>query len=140
MQIIDNEFGQLIWNSGFDWWEGSIRPSSSDPFVLYIFSRDSPDKIITNEARAALAKLRNLESVCRDFAASQLLDIYNQEWSDCGAIESDEFARRLTTDAIEVHESGYAEVHFGDGGMFWGHGVGVRIQEDGNFQEAVVEG
>ena len=45
-----------------------------------------------------------------------------------------------TAESVAVHESGYCEVHFRDGDLFWGHSVGVRIREDGSFQEAVVEG
>ena len=68
------------------------------------------------------------------------MQIYNEEWSEEDTLESPELARQLLAGSIEVHETGYAEVHFGDGGLLSGHSVGVRIHPDGTFQEAVVEG
>jgi hypothetical protein len=137
---VDAEIGPLRWNSKLEWWEGSVKLESSEPFTLYVLSRHSPDRQITPEARRAFQRLLQLEAGCRRYAAVELVQIRNEEWSDSDPISEPEFARRLIPDSIEIHENGYAEFHFKDDDLFWGHGVGVRIEPDGDFQEAVVQG
>jgi hypothetical protein len=140
--MMDPELGRLIWDEGLERWEGSILLSSPSPYSLYVFARPShaPDRTITSEARLSIARLRSLESACRRYATEQLLDIHNAEWSSDGPIPPDDFAARFTPDSIEVHETGSVELHFSDGGLFSGHGIGVRISPGGTFIEAVVEG
>jgi|HubBroStandDraft_6_1064221.scaffolds.fasta_scaffold147519_2 hypothetical protein len=138
--IADPDFGDLVWNPELDWWEGSVKLDSPQPFVLYLFSRDDPDRQITAEARNAFRRVAGMEGTARAYAALQLTASYNREWSDGKIVTEPEFARRLIPASIEIHEQGYAELHFQDGGLFSGHGVGVRIKPDGSFQEAVMEG
>lgn len=140
--IKDELLGTLIWNDQLEWWEGKLKLESATPFVLYVFARRdfTPDRKITDECRKAIHRIVGSEAEYRLYAAKQLCDIHNSEWNNGPPISEAEFAQRLVTDTVEVHESGYAEIHFGDGGLFWDHGVGVRIRESGEFQEAVVEG
>jgi len=138
----DDLLGELRWDEQLEWWEGKIRLDSNKPFTLYVFARDDliSDRIITEECRKAIVRIAESEAQCRAYAAKELLDIHNSEWNDGPPISTDEFIRRLAADSVEVHESGYAEIHFGDGGMFSDHVIGVRLRENGDFQEAVVEG
>jgi hypothetical protein len=140
--IDDAELGVLKWNEQLEWWEGAIRMTSSKELKLFVIARPSlvADRSITEDVRAAIARIRVAEDACRSYACGELLEIHNAEWSEGSIIDADEFKRRLEPDSVEVHESGYSEVHFGDGDLFWGHSVGVRIRPDGSFQEAVVEG
>ena len=138
----DPELGTLTWNDQLEWWEGSIRMTSPKEFELFVLARPSlvEDRSITVDARVAIARIRTAEDACRSYACDELLEIHNSERSEGSVIDAGEFKRRLEPDSVEVHESGYAEVHFRDGDLFWGHSVGVRIRPDGGFQEAVVEG
>ena len=138
--ITDADFGHLVWNPDLDWWEGSVNLDSPQPFVLYLFSRDDPNRGISDDARNAFRRLAAMEAPARAYAALQLTASYNREWSDGKIVTEPEFARRLTPESIEIHEQGYAEFHFKDGGLFSGHRIGVRIKADGSFQEAVMEG
>ena len=140
--LIDPDLGALTWNDELEFWEGSIRLSSSDAFELCVFARARlvADRAISADARRAIARIRTAEDECRSFACKELLEIHNDEWSEGSVIDAGEFMRRLEPESVEVHESGYSEIHFGDGGLFWGHSVGVRIRPDGSFQEAAVEG
>ena len=140
LSITDADFGDLVWNPELDWWEGSVKLDSPQPFVLYLFSRDDPDRGISDESRAAFLRLAALEAPARAYAALHLTASYNREWSDGKIVTESEFARRRIPDSIEIHEQGYAEFHFKDAGLFSGHGIGVRIKADGSFQEAVMEG
>lgn len=138
----DAELGVLKWNEQLEWWEGAIRLTSPKDFELFVLARRSlvAKRSITVDARAAIARLRNTEEACRSYACCELLGIRNAEWSEGSIIDAGEFKRRLEPESIVVHESGYAEVHFHDGDLFWGHSVGVRIRPDGSFQEAVAAG
>jgi hypothetical protein len=138
--MIDPVFGALRWNPDLEWWEGSVKLVSATPFTLYIFARDTAVGEISDEARRAFRTLPQFESECRRYAASELLEIKNQEWAEKKEVSESEFIKRLIPDSVEIHESGYMELHFRGDDLFWGHGVGVRIQPDGKFQEAVVEG
>ncbi len=140
--IKDEMLGVLTWDAQLDWWEGKLKLESATPFVLYLLTRSefTPERRITDECRTAIDRIVESEAEYRLYAAKQLCDIHNSEWNDGPPISEDEFAQRLTPDSIEVHESGYAEIHFHDGGLFWEHGVGVRLRQTGEFQEAVVEG
>ena len=140
--ITDESLGVLNWNEQLEWWEGKIQLDSETPFTLYIFARSdlTPNRTITDECRAAIERIANREAEYRKYAATELVDIHNSEWNDGPPTSNADFANRLAPDSVEVHESGYAEIHFGDGGLFWDHGVGVRLRESGEFQEAVVEG
>ncbi|MHC5066558.1 MAG: DUF2262 domain-containing protein [Planctomycetota bacterium] len=138
----DSDLGTLTWDAQLEGWEGSIQLSSKTPFHLYIFARTclAIDRDITKEARLAIAKMRSHELACRRYAAEQLLAIHNAEWAEGRPISAAEFERRLKPDSLEIHESGYSEIHFGDDELFWGHSVGVRLRANGDFQEAVIEG
>lgn len=138
--VVDHDLGPLEWDEDLDWWEGEILLGSNQPFVLHILSRKDDRRPITDEARAAIARIRASEAACRRYAADELLAIHNSEWSEGTSISADEFVARLSPDSVEVHEGGYVEVHFKDGGLFRGHSVGVRIEPEGAFQDAVVEG
>ena len=140
--LIDPDLGALTWNDELEFWEGSIRLSSSDAFQLVVFARANliADRAISADARRAIARIRTAEDECRSFACKKLLEIHNEEWSEGNVIDAGEFMRRLEPESVEVHESGYSEIRFRDGGLFWDHSVGVRIRPDGSFQEAVVEG
>ena len=140
--VNDADLGTLDWNEELELWEGSILLESEAAFELMVFARVefTPAREITADARAALRRLKRLENACRRYAADCLLDVHNTEWTDGVPIDANEFSRRLGPGTVEVHESGYAEVHFSDGGLFANHTVGVRLRSDGTFQEAVVEG
>jgi hypothetical protein len=141
-EIHDRDLGAISWDREYEWWEGSLRTKSGDSWRLLVLARTgfSPDRAITEASRATIARIRDTEETCRRYAAGELLHMCNEEWNDGPALTTDEFISRLTPDSIEVHESGYAEVHYGDGKLFRDHGVGVRIRPDGSFQEAVLEG
>jgi hypothetical protein len=138
----DPDLGTLTWDERLNWWEGSIRLSSEVPFKLYIFARagENPERMITADARRAIGRIRQRESACRRYAADQLLNIRNSEWSRGDVVSAEEFTRRLAPGSVEIHETGYTEIHFGDDGLFLSHSIGVRIRSDGSFQEAILEG
>lgn len=140
VRTVDADLGELRWNEELKWWEGSVKLESASPFKLYVFSREPAGRLISVEARHAFRRLRSLEFASRRYAAAELTAIHNDEWSHGRMVSEPEFARRLSPDSIEIHESGYAEFHFKADELFSGHGVGVRVQPDGGFQEAVVEG
>jgi hypothetical protein len=140
--VIDPELGPLRWKERIECWEGAIHLSSGNAFELAVFARAHlvAERAITADARRAIARIRVGEDAYRSYACNELLEIHNSEWSEGSVVDATEFMCRLEPESVEVHESGYSEMHFRDGDLFWGHSVGVRIRPDGSFQEAVVEG
>jgi len=143
LQILeDTELGTLNWNDQLRWWEGSIQLSAEKPFTLFVFARPElvAERGITDNVRESVFRIRDSEFTYRRWAATRLLNTYNAEWSDGRILSAAEFSNRMEPDSVEVHESGYTEIHFQDGGLFDGHGIGVRVRPDGSCQEVVVEG
>ena len=138
--MTDPECGLLTWNSDLDGWEGAITLPSAQSVELFIFSREDPDGRITSSARAALQRIVKTEPELRRYAARELVEIHNSEWCDGPPLREDQFGQQLIPESVEVHEGGYAEVHYQGEGLFDGHSIGVRIRENGELQEAVVEG
>jgi hypothetical protein len=66
----------------------------------------------------------------REYAASQLLSLYNETWLDeeIGPVNQDTFVARLSDPKIVLmNELGTAGVYFKDGGLFAGHGIQISI-------------
>ena len=138
--IQDPDLGTLTWDRNVQWWEGYLRLSSEAPFRLYVFARGGDDRAITAESRAAIERLRDQETACREYAADELLETYNDEWAEGKSLSREEFITLLNPDVVEVFEGGYAEVHFGNDDLLRGESVCVRLKADGSIQEATIEG
>jgi hypothetical protein len=135
----DSELGEFHWDSRVNWWAGSLALGSTRPFQLYIKSRNA-DRSICAEARQSITRLRDRDNAIRCRAAEGLLETLNSIWNEGVAITPEEFARRLTPEAIVAYPSGRVEVSYGDDGMFLGHSVAVRIAPDGALIEALIQG
>jgi hypothetical protein len=138
MTILDSQFGSLTFDPEIGWWEGRVRIPSGE-YALYIHASSDDEHVLTEPIRRVLEKVKSLEEAARSFAADELLLIHNSEWSDEGPIDAHKFISRLTPAAIQVWPDGDAEISYGDGGLFWGHEIGVRFR-GGRFTEAVVQG
>lgn len=66
LSIADADFGDLVWNPELEWWEGSVKLDTPQPFVLYIFSRDEPDRRIADDARNAFRRVAAMEAPVRE--------------------------------------------------------------------------
>jgi hypothetical protein len=130
----DSTLGELRWDSRVNWWAGRFQA-----FQLYIHAR-TPDRLISTEARQALARIAGDDSAIRRRAADGLLEILNSTWNDGEPIGTEEFMRRMSPDGIVVYERGRADVSYHDDDMFLGHSISVRIAPDGTFIEALIEG
>ena len=136
----DSDLGDLDWEE--DGWAGEINLTSEVPFELFIFARanETANREITSGARRAIRWFRDNETTCRLYAADQLLEIHNSEWSDTGNTSKEQFIQSLSPESLVIHESGYAEIGFHAGDLFCGHVVEVRRRANGNFQEACLGG
>ena len=77
----------------------------------------------------------------RRAAASELLNLYNESWSETHRLDNDELMRRLSLSSITIapRESD-ATVYYGDGGLFGGHRIEVFLKEDFSFAKAQLAG
>jgi hypothetical protein len=139
VQLSHPELGQLVFDAEIGWWEGSVTLPSNAKFLLYVHTPAEGDSSITNAALVAFEKMKASELFARQFAAKELLAVYNKEWSEGKKIAEHEFVSRLVPAAIQLWPDGDAEMSFGDDDLFWGHEIGVRYR-GGKFTEAVVQG
>jgi hypothetical protein len=68
----------------------------------------------------------------RQLAAEKLLSLYNKSWLDeeIGALDHAGFVARLDEPSVVLYdEIGYAQVYFGDGGLFAGHSIKVSVDQ-----------
>src|SRR5512140_2047218 len=82
MKHNDPDFGELTFDAKIGWWEGRIELPSGSSFALYVHTPSEADDFITDAARRAFEKMKSSEGVARRFAATELLQIHNEEWSE----------------------------------------------------------
>ncbi len=136
--IDDPILGRLEWDHELQWWSGVYRLSKQD-FRLRICSDSS--QVITDPARRALTRIADLERKIKQKAANDLLQLYNDDWSDAPPISASDFIARLTSESICVELDGTIEIGFYDGGMFAGHSVVIELSPEGvPTRDAYIEG
>ena len=75
----------------------------------------------------------------RAAVADDLLDLYNDIWSEGRTLTRTQFLKELNLDGITTESYGGVTVCYTDGGMFRGHHICVRINDQG-IRSAGIEG
>lgn len=106
---------------------------------------DFPEK--ENAAALALAQRTetwlgsNMDKL-KEYAATELLDLKNEEWidEDETPLTQSEFIAGLTVSEILLFADGNFQLFFDDNDMFWGHHVVIDVDEAGAFTGASIAG
>lgn len=87
-----------------------------------------------------IARIIDKKNEAANAAANRLLDIYNANWNEAAPISREEFVEKLSVSSIAICTDGSAELDFDENGMFLGHAVVVRFDQDGVITDATFEG
>ena len=78
----------------------------------------------------------------RAYAAGHMLDTAN-DWlgdADEEPITAEQFADRITLSELAFRNDGSIEAYYDDGDIFWGHCIIVRMDKNGNIEDAEIAG
>jgi hypothetical protein len=142
--IQDEILGELFWEEKHRWWKGEARLNSDLPFKIYLFEypKDKSESIEPYQ--------RFFETICRnepkarEFAADELLAVYNENWNGSDKpITKEEFCRRMRLESIgiyDIYDGADADFHYESEDLFGEHTLVVTINESGVFTYAEIEG
>lgn len=86
--------------------------------------------------------MTELDRQLRAYAAGHMLDTAN-DWLDNDGeepITADQFADRITLSGLAFRNDGSIEAYYDDGDIFWGHCIIMRMDKNGNIEDAEIAG
>lgn len=141
-KIQDPVLGELIWNEKYHWWKAEARSDSDFPFAVYLM--DYPVEAVEDlESYQSLFKiLRQNEPAAREYAAQELLDVYNTHWSNNEFITKEEFCRRMIPESVILskYDADESEYQYTGEDLFGEHTIVVSMTKSGVFTYACFEG
>jgi len=137
--------GNLVWDDDLEWWKAKTLLSSDTKINLAVSTDAGSDELPTIEkAGDFLLWLRSNDEAVRRFAASQLLELYNDEWRENEEkIDSTTFVDRLYLEDATVYSGDdfHAELIYQEtADMFAGHCIIVSVGDDYSLEEASLAG
>lgn len=140
--VIEDESGTFYLNRKYNYFEGRINwLSSSQKICLYKDQNSDTAEKALRTLRLFLADVEKWDRTLRNYAARQLTELAN-DWrqEDAPEITQQEFAKRIGTPKIRIDEKGCFEAEYTDDDMFYGHWVMIYGNENGELEEATIEG
>ncbi|MCA9608003.1 MAG: DUF2262 domain-containing protein [Myxococcales bacterium] len=131
--------GQLLHDDRLGAWTGRATWDGSE-VELFVRGSLELDEEAFDRTADRLVSVSNAE--LRTYAAAELLDVHNDDWSDDGdpPLDAATIAARLRPQSLTVAEEGTVTVFFSDGGLFSGHSVVVVVAPDGVPVDAQIAG
>ena len=139
-KYIHTQLGDLLLNRQYKWYE---MKTPKYEFILEV-DEDSTEACDTALAvfKKQTANISGLDQKLRAYVADAMLDMAN-DWldnADEAPVTADEFARRITLDAVTFRNDGSIEAYYDDDDIFWGHCIVVNMDKDGNMENADIAG
>ena len=140
MQEIITNVGTLQYNETINSYEGKIKDNLDNEIEFSIDTDNNIDELI-DYTRQLLKKYLNSDSELKLYAASQLLDIYNDVWNETDIkITESEFASKMILEGITIFSDRNTTFYYHDGDLFYGHSITIYLDENGNLESAQIEG
>ena len=76
----------------------------------------------------------------KKYIGEQLLDLYNDDWSEEETIDKQEFANRITLESATIYDDNSAEIYYRDGDLFAGHYIAIYLNSKGILDEPYLAG
>lgn len=138
--ITDDYLGILQYDRRFNSYEGKIKDNLDNEIEFTIDIDDNLEELI-DYTRQLFKKYLNRDDELKLYAASQLLDIYNDVWNETDIeITEGEFASRMLLEGITVYSDRSMTFYYQDGDLFYGHSITIYLDESGNLESAQIEG
>jgi hypothetical protein len=122
-------------------WHRFVTSLDGQPFVVDVSARQVTSPADAHDRASAMfhrvvANEWELTAAC----AADLLDDYNDEWSNGHHLDRDEFRRRLQLSSCAILPNGMLRVEFRDGGLFRGHAVVLEATAEFEPVGSFIEG
>lgn len=138
--ITDDYLGTLKYDRRFNSYEGTIQDNLDNEIEFGIDADNNLEELI-DYTRQLLKKYLNRDDELKLYAASQLLDIYNDVWNETNIeITEEEFASKMLLEGITVECDRATTFYYQDGDLFYGHSITIYLDESGNLESAQIEG
>ncbi|MBE2286498.1 MAG: DUF2262 domain-containing protein [Prosthecobacter sp.] len=136
--VNDPFFGRMKLDRSVNWLECKRRNGLFSTYKVCI-SRNG-ERYDGAKAKEIVTSLEARMPEIREAIRSALHDTYNDCWESIGKLSAAQFLKRIKLQSIVVSKSGSAGCWFEDGGLFLGHSIEVRIDENGEIKGANLAG
>lgn len=139
-KYIHTQRGDFLLNRQYKWYE------MKTPDCGFTLDADEGSDETCEAALATYKKhemnMPELDRQLRAYAAGHMLDTAN-DWlgdADEEPITAEQFADRITLSELAFRNDGSIEAYYDDGDIFWGHCIIVRMDKNGNIEDAEIAG
>jgi len=137
----DATFGQLTWDAILNCWLGGINWPASLHTEVAIWLPENNLTVGLIQARESLIWLQHHEEDARRAVASEMVEVYNDAWSDEDVpITATEFSRRIELVRIGFFDDGSLLLSYDGHEMFGGHVIDGLFEADRSFSGASLVG
>src|SRR5262249_58181306 len=102
----DAEFGHLTWDAQLNCWLGGVDLTPGFHVEITVWGTDADRFMGFPAARDSLGWLREHEPDARRQVAAEMVELYNDSWSDEAPITAEEFAARIELVRASLGEDG----------------------------------
>ncbi len=140
--VDDEDLGRLVLNRQSDCFEGDLTRGASSIGISFYGEDADGQRTTLDVLRTVCKELTNLDATAREYAAGELLTLFNEEWRDDDEPEhsADDFTARMTLTDITASQNGDFDFWYDDGDLFCGHAIYVRGNLTHGFTDADIEG
>ena len=136
--ITDDYLGNLQYNRRFNSYEGKIQ-DNLDREIEFSIDADNNLEELIDYTRQLFKKYLNKDEELKIYAASQLLDIYNDVWNETDVeITEREFASKMLLEGVTIYSDRITTFYYQDGDLFYGHSITIYLDESGNLESAQI--
>lgn len=137
--IADPYLGILRYSEDLDCYEGKFHIENNETIEFSFDVDDNLDQMLET-TRKVVKTISSKHSEFKKYIAKQLLDLYNNDWSEEETIDKKEFADRITLESATVYDDNSAEVYYRDGDLFAGHYIVINLNSEGLLSEPYLAG
>jgi hypothetical protein len=133
----DPVLGHLEWDDQLNCWSGGVD-LTPDFHAEFTVSATEEDRFLgIAAARVSLAWLKAHEPEARAQVAAEMVELYNDCWTDEGEISAEVFAQRIELNRASFGADGSVMLSYDDGptSMFGGHLLDAFFGPDKAYRE-----
>jgi hypothetical protein len=136
----DTFFGDLKWNSEYAHWEGNLILQNNKTVQFSIDVTEKGETIHPN-VKILFSFLKEHELTIRAKITDEMIDLYNNTWSNGNNVTKHDFTKRIALEFISFFGTdGDAELFYSDDDLFAGHTITTFLNINGEITEPSLAG
>ena len=137
--ITDSYLGIIEYSDDLDMYEGKIKLENGEQLEFSFDVDDNLEKIV-DITRNVVKTISTRNSQFKEYIAEQLLDLYNDDWSEEETIDKKEFINRISLESVTIYDDNSPEIYYQDGDLFAGHYIALSLNSEGKLGEPYLAG